>query len=540
MPDIAKTAARTGVRRAWIGVGVPIVALVVVIIMLAVATFASFARDQDRAFTQASTTLVANGLAGRARAEGDIGLDYANWNEAFEHISARWDQDWVEGNIYSSVAEGMILFRADGAVRFNWFNEEFAPQAGSLAAAAVEAATKIPHLRRLARAPTPAETVGRTYTRIGDQLIVVAVAPITLEDNAARIAPNPLGGYDYLAVVEVITAQDMARASASMSLDDFRFTGSAPQVSHNMIAFPVISADRQRVGELQWRNTRPGAAYFQRSVGPVILGLLCIGALTLLIARQLVVRQIGAMAHGEAALESSRLKAEFLAKVGHELRTPLNGIIGYAEIIQEETDSAIAREDADRIIAAARHLEHLLNDILDQSRLDAGRINVKREVLPVAGMLAEVQGLAGPLARTAGVTLSVQPCATANYIVADHVRLRQCLLNLISNAVKFAPRGNVIIRTRVEARQGGDIVVFDIVDDGIGIAKSDLENLFKPFSQANEHVSVTYGGTGLGLSISRDLARAMGGDVTVVSELNKGSTFSLLIPVASASALRAA
>jgi signal transduction histidine kinase len=540
MSDIAKTAAGAGARRAWIGVGVPIIALVAVIITLAVATFASFAQDQDKAFTQTSTTLVANGLTGRARATGNVGLDYANWKEAFEHVSEHWDQAWVEDNIYSSVVEGMILFRADGAIRYSWFEEEFAAQAEPLAAAAVRAAAKIPVLRRLGRAPTAAETVAHTYTRVGDQLVVIAVAPITPEGNAGRLAYNPLRGYDYLATIEVLNPQDFTAASTSMSLQAFRFTESGDVPDRDTVAFPVIAADGAHVGQIQWRHTHPGAASFRHKIWPVILSLLCIGALTLLIARQLVVRQIGAMAHGEAALESSRLKAEFLTKVGHELRTPLKGNIGNAEIIQEETDSATTREDADRIITAARHLNHLLNDILDQSRLDAGRININREVLPVAGLLAEVQGLMRPSARTAGVTLSVQPSAAANYIVADHVRLRQCLLNLVGNAIKFAPRGNVAIKTRVEERPRGDVVVFDIVDDGIGIARQDLDNLFKPFSQANGAIAESYGGTGLGLSISRDLAQAMGGDIAVVSELGKGSTFSLCVPVASPKALRAA
>jgi signal transduction histidine kinase len=540
MSDIAKTAAGTGARRAWIGVGVPILGLVAVIITLAVATFASFARDQDNTFTQTSTTLVASGLAGRARATGNVGLDYANWQEAFDHTSGRWDQAWVEGNFYSSVVEGMILFRADGAVRYSWFNEELEDQAEALAAAATHAAARVPTLRRLGRAPTPAETVVYTYARVGEQLVVVAVAPITPEGDTARAAYNPLRGYDYLATIEVLDAQDFARASASMSLQAFHFTASSEDPPRDTIAFPVVAADGDQVGQLQWRHTHPGTSSFQHKIWPVILGLLCVGALTLLIARQLVVRQIGAMAHGKAALESGRLKAEFLTKVGHELRTPLNGIIGYAEIIQEETDSATTREDADRIIVAARHLNHLLNDILDQSRLDAGRIKFTREVLPVAGLLAEVQGLMRPSARTAGVTLSAQPSAAANYVVADHVRLRQCLLNLIGNAIKFAPRGHVAIKTRVEERQRGDVVVFDIVDDGIGIAKQDLENLFKPFSQANGAIAEIYGGTGLGLSISRDLAQAMGGDIAVVSEFGKGSTFSLSVPVASPKALRAA
>jgi signal transduction histidine kinase len=540
MSDIAKTAAGTGARRAWIGVGVPILGLVAVIITLSVATFASFAHDQDDAFTQTSSTLVASGLAGRAQATGNVGLDYANWQDAFDHISEQWDQEWVEGNFYSSVVEGMILFRADGAVRYSWFKEEFAGQAEALTAAVAQAASNVPTLRRLARAPTPAETVVHTYARVGDQLIVIAVAPITPEGDAIRIAYNPLRGYDYLATLEVLDAHDFAKAGVSMSLQEFQFAASSGARGGDTIAVPVVAADGDHVGQLQWRHTHPGLASFQHKIWPVILSLLCVGALTLLIARQLVVRQIGAMAHGEAALESSRLKAEFLTKVGHELRTPLNGIIGYAEIIQEETDSATTREDADRIIAAARHLNHLLNDILDQSRIDAGRINMKHEVLPVAGMLAEVQGLMRPSARTAGVTLSVQPSAAANYVVADHVRLRQCLLNLVGNAIKFAPRGHVAIRTHVEESQRGDVVVFDIVDDGIGIAREDLENLFKPFSQANGSIAESYGGTGLGLSISRDLAQAMGGDITVVSEFGKGSTFSLSIPVASPKALRAA
>lgn len=307
-----------------------------------------------------------------------------------------------------------------------------------------------------------------------------------------------------------------------------------------MISLPVANPTGAPIGNLVWRNVHPGSAAFRARILPVVLALLGIGALTLWITRHVVVGQIRAMAGAQAAQEASRVKSEFLAKVGHELRTPLNGIIGYAEIIQEETDSPTARSDADRILSAARHLNELLIDILDQSRLDAGRIVVKREVLPVVGMVAEVHGLMRPTARTAGVTLTVQPSAAAGYVVSDHVRLRQCLLNLIGNAIKFAPRGNVTIKTRLEERQGGDVVVFDVTDDGIGIAKADQENLFKPFSQANAQIGEIYGGAGLGLSIARDLAHAMGGDISVTSELGQGATFSLSMPVASPKALQVA
>jgi signal transduction histidine kinase len=539
MPKTATNAA-LAVRRAWLGVGAPIVALVAATIALAVAVFLSFAHDQDLAFERNSATLVANGLESRARMMGAVGLDYANWEAAFENVSVRWNQQWVDDNLYSSVADAMVLFRQNGVVRYSWANETYADQTSAIAELVAETGAQLPNLRRLARTPTPADTVAHTYARLGDQLLIIAVAPITREDNQARIAYNPLRGYDYLATVKVIDAAGFAQASRSMSLENFHFAAPGEPVGGDMIALPVLVPDGANVGNLVWRNTHPGGAAFQSRVWPVVLGLLGVGVLTLLITRYLVVGQIRAMAGAEAAHEASRVKSEFLAKVGHELRTPLNGIIGYAEIIQEETDSPAARSDADRILSAARHLNDLLVDILDQSRLDAGRITVKREVLPVVGMIAEVHGLMRPSARTAGVSLTVQPSAAANYVVADHVRLRQCLLNLIGNAIKFAPRGNVTIKTRLEHREAGDVVVFDVVDDGIGISKADQENLFKPFSQANAQIGEIYGGAGLGLSIARDLARAMGGDVTVSSDLGQGATFSLSAPVASPKALKAA
>ncbi len=533
-------AAAPSVRRAWLGVGAPIIALVAVIIGLAVVVFASFAHDQDRAFERSSATLVSNGLEGKARMMGAVGLDSANWDEAFDNISGHWNQEWIDNTIYSSVADALILFRQNGAVRYRWRDDARPEDADELARVVAQAGARLPNLRRLARTPTPQDTVAHTYARIGDSLAVIAVMPVTREDNAERIAYNPLRGYDYLAVVKIIDTTGFVQAGRSMTLDDFHFTAPGVVPATDMISLPVMTPDGSSVGNLVWRNSRPGSTAFQGRIGPVIFVLLGIGALTLLLTRYLVFGQIRAMAGVETAIEASRVKSEFLAKVGHELRTPLNGIIGYAEIIQEETDSPTARSDAERIVSAARHLNVLLNDILDQSRLDSGRINVKREVLPVVGMIAEIHGLMRPSARTAGVTLVVQPSATAGYVVADHVRLRQCLLNLVGNAIKFAPRGNVSIKTRLEERDDQDVVVFDVSDDGIGIAAADREKLFKPFSQANAQIGEIYGGAGLGLSIARDLARAMGGDITFTSEFGQGATFSLSVPVASPKAMAAA
>jgi len=533
-------AAALSVRRAWLGVGAPIAALVAVIIALAIGVFASFANDQDQAFERNSATLVASNLDGRARMMGAVGLDYANWDEAFQNISTNWNQEWIDNSFYSSVADALILFRQNGAVRYTWVSDAHTAHAQELAQVIAEAGARVPNLRRLARTPTPQDTVTNTFARIGDTLVVISVVPITREDDAARIAYNPLRGYDYLAIAQVIDAPSIAQAGSAMSLEGFRLVGADQQAGPDVIALPVTAADGDRVGDLVWRNTHPGSAAFQNRIWPVIAALLAIGAFTLLITRYLVLHQIRTMAGVEAAMEGARAKSEFLSKVGQELRTPLNGIIGYAEIIHEETESQAAREDADRIVSAAKHLHVLLNDILDQSRLDSGRISVKQEVLPVAGMVSEIHGLMRPSARAAGVNLLAQPSAAAAYVVADHVRLRQCLLNLVGNAIKFAPRVTVWIKTHLAEQGDRDAVVFEISDNGIGIAPADQDKLFEPFSQANAQIGEIYGGAGLGLSIARDLARAMGGDITVVSELGAGATFSLSVPVASAKAFNAA
>ena len=163
------------------------------------------------------------------------------------------------------------------------------------------------------------------------------------------------------------------------------------------------------------------------------------------------------------------------------------------------------------------------------------------EVLPVAGLLAEVQGLLGASARAAGVQLNISPSPLAGFVYADHVRTRQCLLNIIGNAIKFSPRGaSVVVRTRLETAGAHKMVVIDVIDTGIGVEKGDLDHIFRPFGQASAGIGRSFGGAGLGLSIARDLAREMGGDVTVVSGLGEGSTFSLVIPATASGALHAA
>jgi len=526
-----------GMGRAWIGVGVPILGLMFVVIMLAIAVLAGNAREQDRLYAESSVRLMAGSTDGRAQLLAATALDYANWDAAYQNVSAAWNSDWINGNFYTSIADGMIVMGSDGVARYRWFSDDYASDAGQTQSAVVVAVRAIPDLRRLASSASVDQTVTRTLTRVGDRLVIIAVAAITPEDEALRLmsAASP----NYLVVIDIVEPTKLAQVGTALDLADLRYAPDVVAVDEDVIQLPLTDARGDSVGALQWRHLHPGPAAFSRQIWPMVIGLLCIGALAILIARMLVTHQMRIVAGARAAQQASQAKSDFLTRVSSELRTPLNAVIGYAEMIEEDRASPESRGDAKRIIEAARHLGHLINDIIDQSRLDTGRVKLAPEVLPVAGVLAEVQGLIGPQAKKAGIQLNASSSALADFAFADLVRLRQCLINLIGNAIKFSPKGGIVsVRARREDGAGRAMIVFDIVDTGIGIAKDDIDAIFLPFGQASDAIGKSFGGAGLGLSIARDLARQMGGDVTVASELGNGATFSLRIPAATGSALK--
>jgi len=294
MRDEISTVSDDGTRGAWISVGVPILGLMFVVIMLAVATLASFAVEADRGYAASSRRLVASALDGRGLALQSVALDYANWDQAYRAISDDWDPDWVEGNLYSSVADGMVLFRADGSIRYSWFAGDVVALGPSIRPAAVDAARVTPGLRQLARAASPAGTVTRTFARAGEHVIIVSVAPITEEDNAARIAR--VGPNDYLALIDVLTPEEIAAAGAALNLADMALSARPPPPNEDIITETITAADGAEVGVLQWRHLHPGAAAFSRQIWPVIIGLLCVGALAILVARLLVTRHMRVVA----------------------------------------------------------------------------------------------------------------------------------------------------------------------------------------------------------------------------------------------------
>jgi signal transduction histidine kinase len=229
---------------------------------------------------------------------------------------------------------------------------------------------------------------------------------------------------------------------------------------------------------------------------------------------------------------ASQHKSQFLASMSHELRTPLNAIIGLTEMmvtnaVRFGTEKAL--EPLRRVNAAGTHLLSLINEVLDLSKIEAGKLDLNSEPIHLPRLIDEVIGTAGQLAEKNQNRLVVEAQENVGALEADPLRLKQILLNLLSNACKFTKEGEVALRVRKVA-DGRDWVELAVADTGIGLTAEQQAKLFQEFTQADSLTARRYGGTGLGLALSRKLARMMGGDVTVTSEPGKGSVFTVRLP----------
>ena len=233
-----------------------------------------------------------------------------------------------------------------------------------------------------------------------------------------------------------------------------------------------------------------------------------------------------AEAAAAAAEQANTAKSQFLANMSHELRTPLNAIIGYAEMLAEDAEDEgddEAAEDLGKIRAAGRHLLGLINDVLDLSKVEAGKMDVHPEAVSTADLLAGVEATVQPLMRAGDNRLVVEGGGLPAEMRTDLTKVRQILLNLLSNAAKFTRGGTVTLSGAVE----GGTVVFRVADTGIGMTPGQMAKLFQPFVQADASTTREYGGTGLGLTISRRFAQLLGGDVAVDSVPGEGTVFSV-------------
>jgi len=286
----------------------------------------------------------------------------------------------------------------------------------------------------------------------------------------------------------------------------------------SMIAVPLLGEEGV-LGALNIRRKTPG------EFGPDTVNLLqTFAAQSVLAIRNARLYQ--------ALHEASQHKSQFLANMSHELRTPLNAIIGYSEMLQEEAQDAGDEAyvpDLQRVNAAGKHLLGLINDILDLSKIEAGRMDLYLETFSVPDLVHDVASIGQPLVEKNANSLAVSCADDLGAMRTDQTKVRQVLFNLLSNAAKFTDHGTISLTVE---RESDNWLTFAVSDTGIGMTEEQLSRLFEAFSQAEASTRSRYGGTGLGLAISRHFCRLMGGDLTVTSIYGHGSTFTVRLPMA--------
>ncbi len=235
----------------------------------------------------------------------------------------------------------------------------------------------------------------------------------------------------------------------------------------------------------------------------------------------------------DAAEQANSAKSQFLANMSHELRTPLSAVIGYSEMLEEEVEELgqpRLLEDLEKIKSNARHLLSLINDVLDISKIEANKMEVFAETFGIADMIKDVAATVSSLVEKKNNTLHVEVADDIGSMHSDVVKIRQVLLNFLSNAAKFTEKGDIYLSVRREKADGRDDVVFSVRDTGLGMTEEQVAKLFERFEQADASTTRRFGGTGLGLAITKAFTDMLGGEASVESRPGKGSTFTITIP----------
>jgi GAF domain-containing protein len=291
-----------------------------------------------------------------------------------------------------------------------------------------------------------------------------------------------------------------------------------------LLVVPLLSTERI-VGALVVRRKHPG----EFSKGTVELLQTFAAQSVLAIQNARLFREIEEKSHQLA--EASQHKSQFLANMSHELRTPLNAIIGVTEMLREDAEALKQdTEPLDRVLGAGRHLLALINDILDLSKIEAGRMELHLETFPLVPVIQDIAKIIESMATKNSNRIVIECPADLGTMHADQTRFRQSLLNLASNANKFTEKGTITIAARQGQESGRDCITLVVADTGIGMTPEQMGKLFQEFSQASSTTASKYGGTGLGLAISQRFCQMMGGDITVESEPGRGSIFTIRLP----------
>lgn len=515
---------------------------------------------------QREEALVGNGLQARVSELEQAVVPQANWDDAVANLDRRFNIEWARANVgqFLTQTAGFELAAVLDAHDRPVFGLERGEAKGreGVAPYAAAATPMIADVRAMEarRGPfrkAPASKVmisqpiqASAVKEVGGRVYVLTATLVQPDFGTARPharAPIMLTG-------EEVDSAFLDKLSGRFLLKSLSLHRGAEAAPPNQAKARLADETGQTVATLSWRPQHPGADILRSAFGPLLASLLafCAGVYVLdrrnkTLTRTLMeeVRRVEQEKAGaDQARAADRAKSQFLANMSHELRTPLNAIIGYSELMREtaaEDGRSEDDEDHTRILGAASHLLGLINNLLDLSRIEAGKMQLSLADADVGALLAEAVETLQPVAARNGVTIVTDiERAALSGVVTDADKLRQCVYNLLSNACKFSPDGRVDLIARRVAGAGADIIRIDVRDTGIGLSPDQIARLFQPYAQATSETRSQFGGTGLGLSVTREIARLLGGDVTVVSTLGAGATFTLEFPAPPVEAARRA
>ncbi|MEZ5995016.1 MAG: HAMP domain-containing sensor histidine kinase [Hyphomonadaceae bacterium] len=348
-------------------------------------------------------------------------------------------------------------------------------------------------------------------------------------------APGPVIGLLFCAATAVIITS-MHVMTSTMILYTFPVVGVSVIANAVALAGPESGLIVAAVGVTFAVNAivtaRGGAASFRELIAARLAAEDAVSHLE----QRVQERTYELMEATKSAEEANKAKSAFLANMSHELRTPLNAVIGYTEIVGEDIaagDTSMCETDLERIRTSASHLLRLIEEVLDLSKIEAGKLDLRLAPLDVVALAKSAVDTVAPIGARSRTSVHLNAAPGLAPVAGDEVRVRQCLLNLLSNAAKFTQRGRVMLELKPAEFAGAPAIAFAVRDTGPGISAEDLSKLFQPFVQVSEGAARAHEGAGLGLVITRRLARLMGGDVVAESEPGKGSTFTFYLPVES-------
>jgi signal transduction histidine kinase len=524
-------------------VGWPVLGLIALIGIAGFFLLADIARDQDNTYVNNTKQFVRQAVEGEIEANATISVEYSKWDDAYVEITRNNDMVWAETNFFSIQSSAIFVVRPnnspDTEIRFTYVGPDFETKRTALTRYAQKMSVKRTEKARSIGSKAYREVYPNGLVNIGGQLASVAVQPLMPSpENQAKLfdAKAPM---DYVVVISFVDAGFVEKTKRTFGLEDLKLrllskSDKRAQFETNHIGFNLNDINGATLARIDWKNERPGSSAFSKRFVPIILALLIVGILTTLVTQQIVSGQMRLVELArQAAEDGSKAKSSFLANVSHELRTPLNAIIGFAEIIDEDSSLAgntTTAQDARKVCNSAQHLLGLINDLLDHSKIEAGKMDmdpVLTDLHPLIHGVAEV--LQSHVAKN-NSQLIVRCDPLIGEAIIDGMRLKQCLLNLVSNAAKFTKDGSVTLSARPVDKDGAPFIRITVKDTGIGMSEAVMAKLFVPFVQASESTAKNFGGTGLGLVITRRLCEAMGGSVDVESVEAEGSTFTMLVP----------